>query len=43
MAQSFEDWILNGDHKVFSAVYDEYWKKVLRFARLYISDPYEQE
>ena len=43
MAQSFEDWILNGDHKAFSAVYDEYWKKVLRFARLYISDPYEQE
>lgn len=27
----------------FSRIYDEYWRKVLGFARLYLSDSYEQE
>lgn len=27
----------------FSGIYDGYWKKVLGFTRLYLTDPYEQE
>lgn len=30
-------------HELFTMLYDAYWKKVLRFARLYLTDPCEQE
>lgn len=41
MARS--DFRFDENHKAFSGMFDEYWKKVLRFARLYIADQYEQE
>ncbi len=30
-------------HHIFSSLYDAYWKKVLHFTRLYLTDAYEQE
>ena len=33
----------NDEFGVFSGIYDGYWKKVLWFTRLYLTDSYEQE